>query len=549
MAEEEKTPQITAASPSQEGSAQPPQMPQSTATKNQRGIIIAVIVLIVLLSAGYFAYRFYFLNKSGGNLFSANTTPLDVIPTLGADTTTLVVNGKGGEIRLADETTVTFPAKSVLGSQAVTASKLESIGNLPTGYELVSGIELSPSTLLGAAAKISLPLPAGTDTTKLIGFGYDQGGKDFFLTPIKIVGQTAEITITGFSGHGVLSVGDSSQLPPNPSTTEKQAKQFIGNIVRSKESLVDKESPKESLTDNELSRIRNLLTGWFNASVSPRLVAATGADDASVDGAIHEFTSWLDIVQLSGFDDKLQANDELRAKTNKGFDLAAEALKSASDKAYASCVSNKDPSAAARLFRWYALTELMPLDHRKDISAQTILDHAKQCVNFELKITSEFNGPDGEKSTASGSVILSIDDDLTISGEGKIEQTSFQVNDSSGPCTAAAPVIFPIKVPGVIFNISADAGVSVYFEIGESENKPSYDCPFGYQHLGLHGHYFSWAQDFYGAHESERIGDLGYLVKDFEVLGSGGTYAKKIYSGTTGDQSEQTTFELLHQPK
>jgi len=528
-------------------------------TKNRRGIFITIIALVVFLSASYFAYRYYFLNKSSGDLFattttpfnkpdgdsfSTNTTPLNVIPTLGADTATLVVNIKGGEIRLSDETTITFPAKSVLGSQVVTASKLESIGNLPTGYELVSGIELSPSTLLGAAAKISLPLPAGTDTTKLIGFEYTEGGTDFFLTPLKIVGQTAELTINGFSGHGVISIGDSSQLPPNPSTIEKQANQFIGNIVRSKESLIDKESLKESLTDNELSRIQNLLTGWFNTSVSPRLKAATGADDASVDGAIHEFMSWLVMVQMFGLD------DELQAETNKGFDLTAEALKSASDKAYASCVNNKDPAAATRLFRWYALTELMPFDRRKDISAQTIFNHAKQCVNFELRITSEFINDQGQKSTASGSVLLSIDDDLIISGEGKIEQTSFQVNDSSGPCTAAAPVIFPIKVPGVGFDAYAEVpGVSVLFELGESENKPSYDCPFGYQHLTLHGHYFSWVYDFYDAHESERIGDLGYLVKDFAIFGSGGTYAKKIYSGTTGDLSEQTTFELLHHPK
>lgn len=194
------------------------------------------------------------------------------------------------------------------------------------------------------------------------------------------------------------------------------------------------------------------------------------------------------------------------------------------------------------------LTDLIGLDGIGGLSAQTIEDHAKQCVNFELKITSEFKGSDGEKSTAVGSVTLSIDEDLTISGEGKIEQIAYY-HTASKPCKASAPLIFPVKVPGIIFDTNANSGVSVYFELGEPENGRSFiDCStdnFGFTFHGLQ----PWREDFFLAHDREMIGDLGYLIKDFEVLGSGGIYAKKSYIGSTGGQSEQTTFELLHQPK
>lgn len=502
-------------------------------TKNRHGIFIAIIVSVILLSAGYFVYQ-YSLNKPNFGPSSTRRLPLNVAPKLGSDTVTLSVNTKGGELTLADETTITFPAKSVMDSRVVTVTKLESIGNLPAGYQLVSGIELTPATELYATAKIRLPLPAGTNTAKLVGFEYTEGGTDFFLTPIKIVGQTAELTINGFSGHGVISIGDSSQLPPAPSTIEKQTKQRMSSIGRG----------QEELTSDDFSVIKNLLTVWFDTSVKTKLEKAAGADDASVDGAVHEFVDWLSLVQLYGLDDKFMSQE------NSGYVLAATALKSASDKAYARCVSDKDPAAVARLLRWYVLTELMGLDGKSGLSAQTIREHAKQCVNFELKIISEFNNSEGQKSTANGSVKLSIDDDLVISGEGKIEQTLFKFNDKSDPCTASAPVIFPIKVPGVIFDDNASPGASVYFEIGEAENgKPSYDCPWGEgQHLTLHGFNFTWAYAFDEAHAGEGIDD-GYLIEDFEVLGSGGTYAQKIYNGPAGDQREHTTFELLHQPK
>lgn len=499
--------------------------------KPLRHLIIAIMAFVVLIGASYFVYQ-TFLDKPNIGLFSTKITPLNVLPKLGSNTATMAVNAKGGELKLADETTITFPAKSVMDSQVVTATKLESIGNLPDGYELVSGIELSPATQLGAAAKIRLPLPAGTDTKKLVGFEYTDDGKDFFLTPFKIVGQTAELTINGFSGHGVISVGDSSQLPPNPSTVERQTKQSIGDILRG----------NEELTVEDLSKIKNLLTAWFDASVRPRLEKAAGADDASVDSAVHEFVDWLSITQLYGLD------DQLMDQKNSGDSLSAEALKSASDKAYTNCVDNKDPSAAARLLRWYMLTDLMGLDGTGGLSAQTIEDHAKQCVNFELKITSEFKGSDGEKSTAVGSVTLSIDEDLTISGEGKIEQIAYY-RTASKPCKASAPLIFPVKVPGIIFDTNANPEVSVYFELGEPENGRSFiDCStdnFGFTFHGLQ----PWREDFSLAHDRETISDLGYLIKDFEVLGSGGIYAKKSYIGSTGGQSEQTTFELLHQPK
>lgn len=504
-------------------------------TKNRRGIFIAIIVSVVLLSASYFVYQ-YTVNNPNFSLPWTRSQPLNVVPKLGSDTVTLTVSAKGGELTLADETTITFPAKSIMDNQVVTATKLESIGNLPTGYQLVSGIELTPATELYATAKILLPLPTGTDTAQLVGFEYTEGGTDFFLTPLKIVGQTAELTINGFSGHGVINIGDSSQLPPAPSTIEKQTQQSLSSIGRG----------QEELTSDDLSVIKNLLTVWFDTSVKTTLEKAAGADDASVDGAVHEFVSWLSLVQFYGLD------NELISQENKGYTLAATALKSASDKAYARCVSDKDPAAAARLLRWYVLTELMGLDGKNGLTAQMIREHAKQCVNFELKITSEFNNSVGQKYTATGSVALSIDDDLVISGEGRIEQTLYKFDDNTQVCTPSAPVIFPIKVPGVIFDASADAGVSVYFEIGEPENgDPDYFCPFGEEdeRLTLHGLWFTWITAFDEAHAGEFIGDYGYLIKDFDVLGSGGTYAQKTYNGSVGDQREHTTFELLHQPK
>lgn len=500
---------------------------------NSRNKLLIVIALVVILGAAtYTAYR-VFGDASSVGLFSNKTTPLTVLPKLGTDKTNVVIGAKGGEIKLADDTTVLFPAKSVPGSKEIGATELESVQGLPAAYQIISGIELTPATSLTAAAIITLPLPAGTDTTNLVGFEYDDNGKDFHFVPISVVGQSVIMNIHGFSGHGVLSVGDSSQLPPNPSSIEKQANQFIANITRG----------KSELSDDNKSKIQNILTGWFNASVSPSLEKAAGANDSTVDDAVHEFLKWQSVVQLFGYENQLE---DLQ---NIGDGLAGNALKMASENAYKSCVDNQDPFAAAKLFRWYMLSEYMNLDGKSGLSVQKIQADAQKCLNFKLVITSAFDGDEGEKTVANGIVNLTFNDDFTISGEGQIEQTAYSYN-STNPCKSSTPIIFPVKVPGVAFDPFAKTpGVSLYFELGEPLNgRSSLDCSteeLGFTFQGLQ----PWREFFYFAHEAERIGESNYMINDFEITGSGSSYAKKVYTGTTNDQKENTTLELIHIPK
>jgi hypothetical protein len=482
----------------------------------------------------------------------------DVAIELGESKRTEIITTKGGKIDV-EGYTLDFPKNSVLGAAEIEAQSISSLRNLPKGTHFAAGIHIvSDEDTLGDPAGLEIKIPQSLAGSKLIGFAYNEDGRAFHYYPVEIKGGSAVFKIYHFSGYGILSVDDKYDSPPEASDMRDRSEQAIRNIIGEGNS-----DDLSGFTDSQKQRMKNILDVWYRVKVKP-LIDSAKKDDKVIMKAAKEFIIWWRSTQ--GLPDMEEA---FSAQIQEAIRRLAEGVNNAVDNAARKCNQEKDPAQAGVLIKLASLAHYLGIEGITGLDSEAILAKARKCANFEVKMTSNFSehmvatGPHGPvdidiKFAESGFVSLAIDDDFSLSGEGKAQIDSY--SETGFACTQNPPEVNSIKIPKLKFESSGKAGVSLAFDIGEP-------TPVVWTCRSAEGVTSTdpnsvWDYAFYEMHKNEYQGlslEEGYQfnLADWDILGKGGVYAKKDYSQTktfvvqnvTRTVTENTLFELIHKPR
>ncbi len=527
--------------------------------------LTAVGIIILCFSVWFIFNRTNNDNPNSPNInsddyqFVSGASGLQVTPVIEPTGETKEISAAGGDVQLDLTASATaklaLPAEALPGIHTIAINKISAITNLPAGMEFVSGVAVGPDgTLLDKPATLELTLPPDQLTDQIVGFAFSADGKEFHLQPIKLADGLVTMQLTGFSGYGVLVLPDNTTTPPAPTTIEMQAKQYIASIV------LTSGKKTGSIDSDHLNKIKNILSGWYNSSVKPNLTVAIN-DETTLDAAVHEFISWQAMVQWFGLD------SSFKSEIDQALNDIAMALNNASAKASKQCTAEKDPTQAVKLLHYSKMVQLLGLEGKAGISSDKINQQIKDCVNFELKITSNISSTASDVTTeveASGTGAITFQDNMKLVGNAEVTVIRNQTV-SMKPCTSNVPETWQINIPefdlvtantGAKFSLPIDlslpVGDSLVWECGASlrdiVDDASVTIPIS-------------AWDFVLLHDDERVGELGestsYLLPDWEMIGQGDVFAKKVYSRSINDPfgigpityHEKTTFELIPTPK
>lgn len=512
------------------------------------------MVIIIIAAAGGFAIRHFVFVKD--SQFESNAKGTQVTPVIGSEKADKTIDESGGEIDLVsgDVTSkLTLPEKAVSDSTSIEMKKIDSILGMPQGMGFISGVEFaSDDTWLYTPADLQITVPSNQSLEKLIGFSYATGGKDFRFYPMQISGNQATFKLSGFSGYGILVLENETAAPEPPSTIERQAQQFIGRIV------LEGRNKSGGLNADQTNRIGNLLDAWYKASLKGVLKDAEGNPD-KIDSALREYKSWLVDVQLFGLDDRFAS--EINASLNS----LALAIKNASDKAGKACTDEKDPVKATKLLHYYKITERLGLDGRSGLKSSDIQELVKKCVSFEVTIKSRMVSGDQYKSSvdAEGEGTITLGDDMKLSGSGQVTVTDYHMDIDGESCTASTPEVWPFTIPPFSLTEGGSNKLSMPFNLEEPPDviwecgEKIRELTGGDPNSGVWSEGTAW--DFDLTHQSETVDNIPvhYLLQDWDIAGSGGIFARKVYDRTVNIPlgfmnlpiQEQTTFELVHKPK
>lgn len=524
----------------------------------KRWIGIVVVLSIVVLGGEFVYFKFPQVKEFiSGNPFLKQKS-YDVAIELGDLRKAGTITTKGGKID-AEGYSLDFLKNSVLGAADISVQNISSLRNLPKGTHFAAGIHIvSDEDTLGDPAELEIKIPQDFVGKKLVGFAYNEDGRAFHFYPVEIKGDSAIFKISHFSGYGILSVDDKYDSPPEASDMRDRSEQAIRNIIGEGNS-----NDLSGFTDSQKQRMKNILDVWYRVKVKP-LVESAKKDDKVIMKAAKEFIIWWQ--STNALPDMEQIFSAQIQEAKRGL---AEGVNNAVDKAVRKCDQEKDPAQAGVLIKLSSLAHYLGLEGIPGLDPEAILAKARKCVNFEVKMTANFTehmvatGPHGPididiKFAESGFVPLTIDEDFSLSGEGKAQIDSYSQTDFA--CTQNPPEVNSIKIPKLKFESSGKAGVSLAFDIGEPTSVV-WTCRSA-EGVTSTDPNSVWDYEFYEMHKSEVQGlslEEGYQfnLADWDILGKGGVYAKKEYNQTktfvvqnvTRTVTEHTLFELIHKPR
>lgn len=522
-----------------------------------RWIGMVVLLCVVILGGEFVYFKFPQIKEliSGNPFFRARS--YDVAIELGESKKAGIITVKGGKLD-AEGYKLDFPKNSVLGAAEIEAQSIFSLRNLPKGTHFAAGVHLtSDEDTLGDPVELEVKIPQNFVGGKLIGFAYNEDGRAFHYYPVEIRGESAVFKIYHFSGYGILSVDDKYDSPPEASDMRDRAEQAIRGIIGEGNS-----DDLSGFTDSQKQRMKNILDVWYRVKVKP-MVESAKKDDKVIMNAAKEFIIWWQSTHALPDMEEIFSAQIQEAK--RGL---AEGVNNAVDKAVRKCDQEKDPAQAGVLIKLASLAHYLGMEGISGLDSEAILAKARKCVNFEVKMTSNFSEHMVATSSVgtvttdirygdSGLIPLTIDEDFSLSGEGSSKIDSY--SQTGFNCAQNPPEMNSIKIPKLKFEPSTKAGVTIFFDTGETTNVV-WTCTMPNQDFVSTNPNSVWDYGFYEMHTTEYQGPSeGYLFKlaDWEILGKGGVYAKKEYNQTktfvvqnvTRTVTEHTLFELIHKPR
>lgn len=376
---------------------------------------------------------------------------------IGPDGGTISATGSNGAVY-----TLTLPADAVEQDTQIALYPVTSLANLPAGASITAGVQFSPEGLrLGVAARLTIQLPAGVDTSKLAGLAWGGDGDRAQLYPALVDGQTLTLHILHFSGGGAapqtlplepLAPCEPTDLPCRTSEMER--------------SMADVELRPGATVDDVLSHLRfwyyNLVAPAMNASInaSGRRPPDPDAEEPVADVYYH----WLDAIESFGeylHDPTLTVNPELA----QSKDLAVAFLLDWYTAENAQCVAQQDNtdiqvplgwaseamSAELDAYLWEINTKANRLDLGtllRDLCVQVVIDPSRSYSgvlpddNGTIKIKAGFTIGSGPFETSADQPIRVK---LSIGSTVLADQDTDQDGMLSVPLTWPAGVD-PIKI-------------------------------------------------------------------------------------------------------
>jgi hypothetical protein len=468
---------------------------------------------------------------------------------------------KGGQLKLTDRNGYTqelaVKPGSLLTAEEFSIESIDEIKGLSNQVKFISGIHISADPLLREPAEIKFDIPSGIQTDQLAGFAYSKDGKDWHLYPVKIINNQIIMYVDHFSGYGLITVGGSLNQMSEPDSIRAQAEQNLARIIQS-EAQNQLLGESEDMSDETYRRIENILRVWYKTAVSKYLDQAQNNEDLLLFAA-KEYLSWYGQVQ------RLNVEEFFSREIGQARALFSKAITNTVDKLYTRCQKEKDITQASRLMQLAALIQLFESEVNQDINSQDIIEKAKQCLGFKLRIQTtitrppEINRCTQPKEIYEGEINFDLNqEDMTVTGEGEV---TGRLQVCSVPCTYNKGSLKQIvKIPATKVMLSeGESQIEITMELPELEDGPAlYNCGLEDFDTGndiiteedLLNYSLDWAYEILANHNNENSNWQAVKITDWEIVNKDGVFARKSYdiNSITGDGREQTVFEIIHSP-
>jgi hypothetical protein len=265
----------------------------------------------------------------------------------------------------ADGTTFTllFPENAVLSKLQVSMTPISNINDLPLTGGYVGAVHLEPEGMeFLEPVTLTIQTTKPLDASKLKGFNSHEMGREFYLQPMTVSGQTITLRLMHFSNPGaaVATENDDDLLVPIVPTDPR-------------------DRLEHDLSADEIVPLPNVkaLEAYYHR-VKGKLEAAR-TETSTLKGAIREFLGWRKAVGDENVEDKF------KAEIFQGWTLIAEGIQNAVDKAYTACAVNDDFTYVVDILGWISWVKNNPrLAPYFEGKIAAFEQKASNCATFEL---------------------------------------------------------------------------------------------------------------------------------------------------------------------
>lgn len=510
---------------------------------NIKYLMLAVLsIAILLLGTSYYLYQDY--PRSLLNKFTKHAGTSINIST---DTTTAepIVESSNGVIKLPN-TTLQIDLDHSIGILDTVATEITELSGLSEGATFVGGVHLDAyDAVLVAPGILKITIPEGIDTTKLAGFSFDDDGENFHLYPIEIVDGEAVLSLSHFSGYGIVLVEPTFPNPPVSGYEARVQQAIMNEILKLQRQQILGEiedyGPIKTVVKTELE-------AWLKAIDSDYATPATN-NIAMLEPALLEYVKALQIYQLIGQVYGVDLASEFEAIEQK----LEQAIQNANNTAIKVCREQNDPDQAALLIRIFNLATLMfPGDFDE------IVENAKACAQFTLLIETNVTEPDYLDGCAlelnyNGEVPLTLDPEeaFALKGEGVVTGS---IKLCNAVCTVTQGSLDqPINIPTVHIRPGNQANIRFMIEVPEAKVPLEWSCEQTYDGGSVAiGDLYEWAFTLLDT-KLPMLTPEHFILEDWHMVKTGATYATQVYNGKVPGTDPfpiyiDTTYTLKHTP-
>jgi hypothetical protein len=442
--------------------------------------------------------------------------------------------------------TLAIPAGALLDPANVTLTPVASAGRLPMGARGLKAVEIGPAGLdLLKPASLAIVPPKRVARSRLTGVGFDNGGRQFHLTPVSPSGSEATLRVFELEGLGIASATSGARYRFSrtrmPTSLVDQLQQVAAAPRAPRGVRASQAGPEDELSAQ-----------LFAVALAVQALATSG----NIDAAVIQFVPW-DSLSL-GMTGRYPQLHGWRALVAQGF-RAGFSREIAS--ARAACLVG-DIRQMGRLlrFRDYLYTSLASLQLQ---DMRSVIDTVvSSCLRFELDYDVTITGANGYGEAVNARVTSTVPigspvpgDTDAFSGTAGLVVANYTVGpadcwDHTWNVSPAAPLQIKQMSVGILRSLGAEhlpAEIRMKFNLGSLDEQVTHTCD------GDASTSYTDQQHAYDGVAAALLG--GEAGSDFELnwtaAGSGSDYSSQTFTRSTdvdGSYTGTFTFRLRHTP-
>ena len=307
---------------------------------------------------------------------AAGGTGLPVVDS--ARSTSAAIGPAGGTVRATAangvEYTLTVPPHALKETLTIRMAPISDLGNTPLASGLSGAVQFEPSGLrfLRPASLHIGALPALGSGRRLLGFSSANDGTGMTVSLPVVRDGGIDIAVAHFSNAGAVAATPEEAAGALPSNQDPgEAAFWIREIF---------------LGDHLPATIGESFLSWYNGVVAPRLAAASGTDDSTLE-ALGAYETWINAIDMAASTFELSPEAEaqmlglLTARIDQAKGLVSAMLRAKIDADLAACQAN----AAIKVVEFASLLQQLAARNGLDAQAQgldrtTFLRKANDCL-------------------------------------------------------------------------------------------------------------------------------------------------------------------------